>query len=127
MHFRYARHTNNLKRLERFYVEVLSFEKIGEFNEHDGYNGIFLTKEGHDWHLEFTESQNRANHQFDEDDLLVFYASSKNELADLEKKLDKHGVEQIKAANPYWDTNGIMFQDPDGFRIVFSLNSTFSN
>ncbi len=126
MHFRYARHTNNLKQLKDFYVGILGFEQIGEFNDHDGYDGVFLTKKGTDWHLEFTESENEAQHQFDEDDLLVFYASSQ-EMSSLETRLKNHGIKPIKAANPYWDENGVMFLDPDGYRIVFSMNDTWTS
>lgn len=31
-----------------------------------------------------------------------------------------NNITTIKAINPYWNENGQMFQDPDGYRIVIS-------
>ncbi len=62
MNFRYARHTNNLKPLIEFYTKVIGLEIIGNFENHDKYNGVFLGKQDLDWHLEFTESDEKVNH-----------------------------------------------------------------
>ncbi|MFN4152491.1 MAG: VOC family protein, partial [Candidatus Sericytochromatia bacterium] len=73
MKFRIARHTNNLEPLINFYTNYLGLELLGRFKNHSSYDGIFLGKKDLDWHLEFTMSDEKANHIFDEDDLLVFY------------------------------------------------------
>jgi len=120
---RLARHTNQLQKIKSFYIDVLGFELIGEFNDHDNYNGIFLSKDNSEWHLEFTESSIQANHKFDEDDLMVFYADSIKELNLIKRTLTNKGVNKIKAQNPYWNMNGFMLKDPDGYRIVFSVRN----
>ena len=74
-----------------------------------------------EWQIEFTESSIQANHVFDEDDLMVLYVNSRDEMDLIEKQLKDKGVEKIKAKNPYWNKNGLMIQDPDGYRIVFSF------
>ena len=91
---------------------------LGKFENHDNYNGIFIGEENADWHLEFTESAHDSNHEFDEDDVLVFYPTSKQEYDALLKQLDL--TQKIQARNPYWNVNGNMFYDPDGYRIVIS-------
>ena len=120
MTFRYARHTNNLEQLKSFYIDVLGLELLGGFENHDGYNGVFLGKQDENWHLEFTQSDEVANHTFDDDDLLVFYPNSKLEFELLKEKLEHHFVPFVKSKNPYWNENGIQFLDPDGFGIVIS-------
>ena len=73
MKFRIARHTNNLNQLKSFYIDVLGFEVLGSFENHDNYNGIFIGKPQFDWHLEFTQSNEIVEFNYNEDDILVFY------------------------------------------------------
>ena len=92
MKFRYARHTNNLKVLSEFYTNVLGLEKLGGFKNHSNYNGVFLGLPNKDWHIEFTESDEKAEHNPDEDDLLVFYMSIEemdNHMSEISVKLTK--------------------------------------
>lgn len=72
MIFRYARHTQNLEKLIGFYTKVLDFRVLGDFKDHNGYDGVFLGKDKENWHLEFTQDSNIPESQFDEDDILVF-------------------------------------------------------
>lgn len=120
MQFRVARHTNDLKAIQSFYTIILGFELLGSFENHDHYNGIFLGFPNADWHLEFTTSDEKANHHFDEDDLLVLYPESRNKYNSLLKKLVENDILSIPSKNPYWNENGKMFLDPDGYRIVLS-------
>lgn len=124
MTFRFARHTNNLEQIKYFYTEVLGFELLGGFENHKGYDGIFIGKSHENWHLEFTQSEDKVIHTFDPDDLLVFYPNSKLEFEYLLERLTKHNIDFIEAKNPYWNdvevSGGKMFLDPDGFRIVIS-------
>ena len=122
MTFRFARHTNDLEKIKSFYVNILGLEVLGGFENHDGYDGIFLGKPSENWHLEFTKSAETAVHTFDDDDLLVFYPNTKLEFEVILENVKKHGVPFIDAKNPYWknlaNTEGKMFMDPDGYRIV---------
>ncbi|MHC0441860.1 VOC family protein [Flavobacterium sp. 3-210] len=120
MFLRVARHTDDLKRIEDFYVNVLGFEQLGEFQNHNNYNGIFIGKSGLDWHFEFTQSNNKATHTFDEDDVIVLYPKSFLDYNNVINKIEHHNISTITAANPFWNENGKMIQDPDGYRIVIS-------
>nr|WP_315239157.1 VOC family protein [uncultured Flavobacterium sp.] len=120
MILRVARHTNNLNKIENFYVKILGFEKLGGFQKHNNYDGIFIGKPALDWHFEFTQSQTKANHIFDEDDIIVLYPDTITKYNSLLENLLKNNIKKITAMNPYWNENGQMFLDPDGYRIVIS-------
>lgn len=51
MVLRVARHTDDLKKIEDFYINILGFELLGSFEKHNNYNGVFIGKSGLDWHL----------------------------------------------------------------------------
>ena len=116
MTFRYARHTNNLEKLKDFYILVLGLDLLGKFENHNDYNGIFLGKENENWHLEFTQTYEIVHHSFNEDDILVFYPNSKNDYEEILGKIRNSNTNFIKPKNPYWNENGKMILDPDGFR-----------
>jgi hypothetical protein len=120
MILRVARHTNNLKAIENFYVNILGFERLGGFQNHNNYDGIFIGKPDLDWHFEFTQSETEADHKFDEDDIIVLYPDSVRKYNILYSQIIDNGIEFITAINPYWNENGKMFLDPDGYRIVIS-------
>ena len=73
MTFRFARHTNNLEQIKSFYIDVLGFQLLGGFENHNGYDGVFIGKSSENWHLEFTKSNEIVKFNFNEDDILVFY------------------------------------------------------
>lgn len=123
MIFRYARHTNNLNELVRFYTDIVGLSNLGGFENHSNYNGVFLGKEGADWHIEFTESDYEATHQPDEDDLLVFYLDSNEELNRIKEKIKVNNILIHSSKNPYWRANGIEIKDPDGFGIIFTIRN----
>lgn len=120
MFLRVARHTNDLGSIEKFYVDVLGFERLGGFENHNNYNGVFIGKPGLDWHFEFTQSQVAAKHTFDEDDVMVLYSKTILDYDKLVHKLIQHNIAVIPSLNPFWNENGKMIQDPDGYRIVLS-------
>ncbi len=120
MQFRVARHTTNLKSIENFYTSILGLVVTGRFWHHRGYDGIFLGKDGVGWQLEFTCSKDVPDHQFDEDDLLVFYPESPAEYKSIIQAVDRERIERFRPQNPYWIENGICIKDPDGFRVIIS-------
>jgi len=120
MNFRIARHTNKLKKITKFYINILNLEVLGSFTIHDNYDGVFIGKEKLDWHLEFTSSDELAEHQFDDDDILVFYPTTRNVYNDIIQNIDTHKIKTHKAKNPYWHKNGILIRDPDGYNIIVS-------
>ena len=120
MKFRYARSTKNIKNLADFYCEVLDFIVLGGFQNHDGYNGVFLGKNGENWHLEFTENGENRQSIFDEDDHLVFYPKEISEYNKIVENIAKFKIEILIPKNPYWQKNAVYFKDPDGFGIIIS-------
>lgn len=120
MIFRCARHTDDLEKIEHFYCTVMGMEVIGRFTDHDGYSGVMLGKNGASWHLEFTQCASPAVHNFDEDDILVFYPANEDEYNSIIAQADQHSIERAAPKNPYWQRNGVMLLDPDGYRIVVS-------
>jgi len=120
MQFRYARHTGDLKALEDFYTRVLGLSVLGRFENHSGYDGVFLGKEGADWHLELTQSDDLPEHKSDQDDLLVLYPETNPEYAAILLAIQEAGLELSLPKNPYWIEHGICVRDPDGFRVMIS-------
>lgn len=119
MKLRVARHSSHLAPLIEFYNGLLGLENLGSFNDHDGYEGVFIGNQH--WHVEFTVSAEPPVHHADEDDLLVFYCDNKTEFDGLIAKLKAHHVQEVVAKNPYWTQNGKTFLDPDGFRVVITV------
>lgn len=120
MTFRIARHCNNLKSIIEFYTQVIGLKVLGNFENHDNYDGVFLGKVGLDWHLEFTTSLEQAKHQFDEDDMLVFYPSLQQEYDTIINNIKQNKITILKAKNPYWNKNGVLIKDPVGYNVVIS-------
>lgn len=120
MEFRLARHTNQLEANIDFYTNVLGFHILGDFQEHDGYDGVFLGLPGQNWHIEFTSTREPLKHFYDEDDLLIFYPATNAEYREILTSLQiMEAVEEIPK-NPYWRENGKLFKDPDGMGIIIS-------
>ena len=120
MLYRLARHTNRLAQLTDFYVTVLGLEILGQFQNHSGYDGVFIGKTGLNWHLEFTQTNEIVNHMFDEDDLLVFYPETQHDFNRILEQTDRLKIPKLVAKNPYWRENGLIISDPDGLGIIIS-------
>lgn len=120
MKLRVARHTDDLEKIKTFYSNVLGFELLGSFENHDNYDGIFIGKPNLDWHFEFTKSDKKAHHFSDEDDSIVLYPETISDYDELINNLIKHNISTIASSNPYWNENGKTILDPDGFRIIIS-------
>jgi hypothetical protein len=121
MTFRYARHTSNLNKIERFYTEIVGLEKLGGFENHNDYNGLFLGYKNSNWHLEFTTSAEQPKSKFDDDDILVFYVNTEVEIRRVKNTINNNNIILEIPKNPYWAENGIMISDPDNFKVIFSV------
>ena len=117
---RVARPSDDLDRLLAFYVGGLGFELLYRFEDHDGFDGVMLGKKGAPYHFEFTRAAgHKAGRAPTQDNLLVFYLP---EMADWQAAIDRMraaGFTPVTSFNPYWDLDGVTFEDPDGYRIVF--------
>ena len=120
MNFRYARHTQKIESLVYFYTSILNFQILGKFENHDGYDGVFLGVKGENWHLEFTQNREKPVSVFDEDDFLVFYPDSKKSYGEILENLKKFKVPLLEPKNPYWKDKGICFEDCDHFKLIVS-------
>lgn len=121
MKLRVARHTHNLDPLVKFHKDILGLEVLGEFKNHENYDGVFLGRKGLDWHLEFTVSKEEPRHQPDEDDLLVFYLNTPQEYQEMKSRFTAFGVGEHEPQNPYWKENGTTYLDPDDFRVLIAV------
>ncbi len=120
MKLRVARHTNNLKKIKSFYINILGFELLGGFENHNNYDGTFIGKPNLDWHLEFTSSDEIAIFNFGEEDYLVFYPDNNSQYNAILENISKNKIELINSKNPFWNENGKIIHDPDGFGIIIS-------
>ena len=118
-HLRVARPTDDLETLARMYAAGLSLEVLGEFRDHDGFDGIILGGRGLEWQLEFTRQQgHRAGRAPTKDNLLVLYHPQRADWERACSRMETAGFTPVKSWNPYWDDRGRTFEDPDGYRVV---------
>ena len=116
---RIARPTSRLNEVVCFYRDGLGLKVIGSFEEHAGYSGVMLGLPGHQFHLEFTShSAGSPCPAPTKDNLLVFYIPDRQAVSFLVERLAAMGYFPVAPENPYWEQNGITFEDPDGWRIV---------
>jgi catechol 2,3-dioxygenase-like lactoylglutathione lyase family enzyme len=120
MYLRVARHTNNLEKIEDFYVNILGFQLLGVFQNHHKHDGLFIGKVGLDWHFEFTKSDKAGHQVFDQDDVIVLYPKTILDYNELVDRLEHHHISSITGPHNFWNESGKMFLDPDGYRIVLS-------
>ncbi|QGI87299.1 hypothetical protein CEK25_002255 [Fusarium fujikuroi] len=110
-HLRVARPTNNIDALLPFYVDGLGFKKIGEFRDHDGFDGLMLGHKGAGYHLEFTakrghdaEKEKFVDAPTRQDNLMIFSVPSfKEKFDECSYTLEKADWCHELLANPYWD------------------------
>ncbi|HBS5680038.1 VOC family protein [Klebsiella sp. 141240] len=118
-HMRIAKPVTDLARSCLMYCQGLGLHKIAEFNDHDGFDGIMLGREGLGWHIEFTWCQYHPVQPLQtEEDLLVLYYPDKKGWLDACARMREAGFNLTNSFNPYWDINGQTFVDPDGYRVV---------
>ncbi|MFC4173508.1 VOC family protein [Microvirga sp. GCM10011540] len=116
---RVARPTDRLDEVVRFYRDGLGFEVIGSFEDHDGFDGAMLGHPGAAWHLEFTHRRgHQAGRAPTQDNLLVFYLPDRDAWEAAVERMRAHGHTPVVSLNPYWDRQGLTFEDPDRYRVV---------
>ena len=116
---RVARPSDDLEALLRFYRDGLGFAVLDRFTDHDGFDGIMLGHAGAPYHLEFTAQRgHRAGRAPNEDHLLVFYLPDAALWRAAVERMRVAGFAPVLSCNPYWDRDGVTFEDPDGYRIV---------
>jgi catechol 2,3-dioxygenase-like lactoylglutathione lyase family enzyme len=118
-HLRVARPTNDIAQVLRFYRDGLGFEVVGEFKDHDGFDGIMLGYKAAAYHLEFTRKHGHLSGRAPSaENLLVFYLPDSTEWKRAISRLESQGFMPVTSFNPYWDKQGKTFEDSDGYRVV---------
>jgi len=118
-HLRIARPTDHMPEVLRFYRDGLGFDVLGSFEDHDGFDGVMLGHRGSPYHLEFTRRRgHEAGRSPTQDNLLVFYLPEAGAWQKAVERMRAQGYEPVSSYNPYWDKQGLTFEDADGYRIV---------
>nr|WP_253905562.1 VOC family protein [Bacillus sp. THAF10] len=121
---RIARSTDQWEDVLAFYEKGVGLERIGSFENHDGYDGVMLGLPGASYHLEFTRHVDGHPCPAPTDDnLLVFYLTDQRAFADAKERMLSLGYHPVPPVNPYWESRGVTFRDPDGWRVVFCLGT----
>jgi hypothetical protein len=116
---RIARPTDRLPEIAQMYCRGLGFARLGEFEDHQGFDGIMLGHPQHAYHLEFTHHRGvRVGQAPTQDNLLVFYLPEEEQWQGMCEQMLAAGFRRVQAYNPYWDANGQTFEDLDGYRVV---------
>lgn len=116
---RVARPSDNPDGLLRFYRDGLGLNVLYRFEGHDGFDGVMLGRQGAPYHFEFTHKRGHAAGRAPtQDNLLIFYYPDSIEWLDAVERMGKAGFGSVPAFNPFWDKNGVTFEDPDGYRVV---------
>jgi catechol 2,3-dioxygenase-like lactoylglutathione lyase family enzyme len=119
---RYARATNAIEPIVRFYRDALGLRELYRFEDHAGFDGVMLGLPGTGYHLEFTRHADidvPAPSAATAENLLVLYVGDHSALAPIEQRMAAHGFGPVEPGNPFWrDAGAVTFEDPDGWRVV---------
>lgn len=116
---RVARPTNDVAALRKFYVEALGLSELYAFAQHAGFDGLMVGHPQAPYHLEFTSQLGViVDRAPTPEHLLVFYYPEQADWEAAVARLRAHGHKPVPAHNPYWDQQGLTFEDPDGYRVV---------
>jgi catechol 2,3-dioxygenase-like lactoylglutathione lyase family enzyme len=115
MQVRIARHTARLEAVVRFYRDGLGLPELGRFEDHDGWDGVFLDLPDGNAHLEFTSGGGVDAPEPHGESMLVLYLGDERAVEAVRARL---GAAPVEPANPYWSRNAVTVLDPDGFPVV---------
>jgi catechol 2,3-dioxygenase-like lactoylglutathione lyase family enzyme len=116
---RWARPTDRLEEVEAFYVDGLGLTRLGGFEGHVGYSGVFVGLPGEGVHLEFTShSDGSPCPAPTADNLLVLYLADRAAVDAVAERLARRGHPAVEPENPYWLPRSVTVEDPDGWRVV---------
>ena len=111
----------------RMYCDGLGWRVLGEFADHDGFDGAMVGDADASYHFEFTVKRaDGAAPAPTTEDLVVLYLPILQEWQRTCASLVAAGFVEVASTNPYWSARGKTFQDPDGYRIVLE-NATWSS
>jgi catechol 2,3-dioxygenase-like lactoylglutathione lyase family enzyme len=116
---RVARPANDLDAVLRFYKDGLGLQELHRFENHDGFDGVMLGRPGEPYHFEFTRAHGHdAGRAPTKDNLVIFYFPDRSDWNAVVARMKQHGYSSVGSFNPYWDRQGVTFEDSDGYRVV---------
>ena len=116
---RVARPTDDLDALLPFYRDGLGLTLLYRFEDHAGFDGLMLGQPGGPYHFEFTRAQaHPAGRAPTQDHLIVLYLPDADAWRAAVERMRAAGFPPVPSFNPYWDSKGATFEDPDGYRVV---------
>jgi len=116
---RIARPTDDIQALIPFYRDGLGLQIVGSFEGHEGFDGVMLGQPQGGYHFEFTHQRgHRVGRSPTQDHLAVFYLPDREEWSTAVARMRSAGFESVPSYNPYWDKQGVTFEDADGYRVV---------
>lgn len=116
---RFARPTDRMAEIERFYVQGLGMAVLGSFLDHDGYDGLMVGFPGAAWHLEFTHHlRGSPGPAPSRENLLVCYYPGQEAAEAAAARLKGLGWPAVAPENPYWRGKALVVPDPDGWEVV---------
>ena len=118
-HLRIARPVGDLGRAVRMYTTGLDLRVLGSFEDHEGFDGVMLGREGVPHHFEFTHCRSHTvSPSPTPEDLVVLYITDPIDWRAACARMEEAGFAAVASFNPYWDVHGRSFEDPDGYRVV---------
>lgn len=118
-HLRVARPVNDLAHACAMYCKGLGFEVLGSFENHNGFDGVFLGNVGMQYHLEFTFCRaHPVQPSPTQEDLLILYMPDEENWRDACENMIVAGFTEVSPFNSYWSMNGRSFMDNDGYCTV---------
>ena len=116
---RVVRPTDQMDAVVAFYRDGLGFPELTRFSGHDGFDGAILGFPGAPYNLEFTHAHGRsAGRAPTPDNLLVVYMPDARAWSRMIGVMQRRGHRPVDSFNPYWDREGVTYEDPDGYRVV---------
>jgi catechol 2,3-dioxygenase-like lactoylglutathione lyase family enzyme len=115
MEVRFARHTDRFEACVTFWRDQLGLPELMRFEDEAGFDGVMLDLPGTGAHLELTTGGGHRAPAPHPGSLIALYLGDWDAVRARAAALD---AQPVASADPYWDTCGLTFEDPDGFRVV---------
>ncbi|KWW99877.1 hypothetical protein TH66_07395 [Carbonactinospora thermoautotrophica] len=117
---RFARPTARLAECVAFYRDALGLPVLGDFQGHDGYDGVIFGLPDAGVQLELTFREPHIPEPSPENQL-VLYLPGAPAVGRVAERLRAHGHEPVPPANPYWARRGaVAFEDPDRWVVILA-------
>ena len=118
-HLRIVRPVTDLARAMEMYTRGLGLSRLGNFRDHEGFDGEMMGSVGAGFHFELVVSRHHpVQPSPTNEDLIVLYLPDTIEWTRRCQEMIDAGFKEVESFNPYWAERGRTFQDSDGYRVV---------